>query len=726
MWGDKKKQAMGLRQNDFLFQSSVLCCSPTTADDTHPDASTQRTSCGHTRTHARESLCPLPNQTTMHAKTLQVVWHAKEPVFSVDFHPDGTLATGGGDKDVKVSWRQERVWVRGRRNDKTRARDLRVSHQNRPARRAPPHATLSCAPPRTEAERNLFLPSQRKPKPCGVPISSSPHLAPHPPSPPQLWRLATAPDGSPAVEHVADLTSHTRSVNAVRFSPDGSTLASAGDGGEVLLWRRASTTAPWKAVATVRAHADDVFDVAWSPDATALATAALDGSASLMAVDSDGRARRVASLDGHRHYVQGVAWDPSGTLVATAAADRSVRVWGGKPGKKRGWRRGRGGGSPALRHRGRWWPGLRGHAGPPDGTSRHAAAAASGGGGWRRCSRRRHRPPHPPPAPRVHLFADETLPTFFRRLAFSPDGSCLAVPAALLAPGGGRGAPPAHGAFVYARGAWDAPALALPSVRPVVAVRFCPVLFALDPPPRASPPVGAGAPPPTPGGEGASPGGAAPPPPLTDTAPSVFALPYRLVYAVASLDSLALYASDAPGGAPLALLGGLHPEPITDVAWSCDGRSLAVASYDGYVSVATFGEGELGVVATGLPPRVAERAAAAAKGVAPPATPARAARRRRRRRHRLCRRPPLPPRAAPAASPPCLSPRLPRRGAAPAASRPRRSPRRRRVRPPQPRRWLPRPPLPLKPPLAVVAAPAASCPCRWARPRRRCPRRRRR
>ena len=38
----------------------------------------------------------------------------------------------------------------------------------------------------------------------------------------------------------------------------------------------------------------------------------------------------------------------------------------------------------------------------------------------------------------------------------------------------------------------------------------------------------------------------------------------------------------AAGGAPLALLGALHPAPITDLAWSRDGRFLAAASYDGY------------------------------------------------------------------------------------------------------------------------------------------------
>lgn len=40
------------------------------------------------------------------AKTLQIVWHGtkhgKEPVYSLDFLPDGTLLTAGGDNDIKT------------------------------------------------------------------------------------------------------------------------------------------------------------------------------------------------------------------------------------------------------------------------------------------------------------------------------------------------------------------------------------------------------------------------------------------------------------------------------------------------------------------------------------------------------------------------------------------------------------------------------------------------
>lgn len=58
---------------------------------------------------------------------------------------------------------------------------------------------------------------------------------------------------------------------------------------------------------------------------------------------------------------------------------------------------------------------------------------------------------------------------------------------------------------------------------------------------------------------------------------------------------------------PLALLGALHYAAITDLAWSRDGRFLAVSSYDGYCSLAAFAPGELGepLSAEELPPKVA-------------------------------------------------------------------------------------------------------------------------
>ena len=83
------------------------------------------------------------------------------------------------------------------------------------------------------------------------------------------------------------------------------------------------------------------------------------------------------------------------------------------------------------------------------------------------------------------------------------------------------------------------PAVALgPFKKPTVAVRFCPVRFAL----RAL----------------AGPG--------DDAAPaSLLALPYRWIYAVVAHDAVFLYDTQQPE--PLAVLSNLHYSAFTDAAW---------------------------------------------------------------------------------------------------------------------------------------------------------------
>jgi WD40 repeat protein len=49
----------------------------------------------------------------MRAKTLQIIWHSKDPVFSIDFHPDGYFATGGADREIKVSLDEGAVALAG-------------------------------------------------------------------------------------------------------------------------------------------------------------------------------------------------------------------------------------------------------------------------------------------------------------------------------------------------------------------------------------------------------------------------------------------------------------------------------------------------------------------------------------------------------------------------------------------------------------------------------------
>lgn len=67
---------------------------------------------------------------------------------------------------------------------------------------------------------------------------------------------------------------------------------------------------------------------------------------------------------------------------------------------------------------------------------------------------------------------------------------------------------------------------------------------------------------------------------------------YVYVYAVFSLDQLAVYRTDMES--PIALIGNMHYSPLTDASWSCDGLHIFMSSTDGFCSLVEFSNGELG------------------------------------------------------------------------------------------------------------------------------------
>lgn len=71
-------------------------------------------------------------------------------------------------------------------------------------------------------------------------------------------------------------------------------------------------------------------------------------------------------------------------------------------------------------------------------------------------------------------------------------------------------------------------------------------------------------------------------------------LPYRSVFAVLTTDSILVY--DTHHSRPLSVVRGLHYAGLSDCQWSTDGMKLVVSSIDGYVSIVSFENGELGEV----------------------------------------------------------------------------------------------------------------------------------
>ena len=124
------------------------------------------------------------------------------------------------------------------------------------------------------------------------------------------------PDGE-----LVRLTSDPAQDRAPAFSPDGQTLASSGNDGDIILWDVTSQ----QPIAFLRAHEERVNDLAFSPDGQLLASASWDKTILLWDVAS-GQITGLPLAE-HADWVTSVSFAPQGDLLASASADGTILIW---------------------------------------------------------------------------------------------------------------------------------------------------------------------------------------------------------------------------------------------------------------------------------------------------------------------------------------------------------------------------------------------------------------
>ena len=367
----------------------------------------------------------------------------------------------------------------------------------------------------------------------------------------------------------------------------------------------------------------------------------------------------VRQIAEHNHYVQGVAWDPLNEFIATQSSDRSVHIYNLKtkdgqfslnqynkitkmdlPGRRIS------SNSPAPE------ASVRTHYAPdalsvaptspapsmpgtptslalpmnPPAISHSRRSSFGSSASFRRSASPAPsmplpavRPMESSPNPFGHggtgaknasIYANETLPSFFRRLTFAPDGSLLFTPA-----GQYKMSHPVDGpktadgvintVYIYTRAGLNKPPIAhLPGhKKPSIAVACSPIFYTLrssvkattqmtmdtasseeqmaplpDPVVPSKAPTTHSAMEPPPPANTSIPSSmeqnkvtSSPKPVDTDSSASViapvpaFVLPYRIVYAVVTQDTVLIY--DTQQQTPLAVVSNLHYTTFTDITW---------------------------------------------------------------------------------------------------------------------------------------------------------------
>ena len=139
----------------------------------------------------------------------------------------------------------------------------------------------------------------------------------------RVWDVHTGTDDTYTVTLARTLQGHTQGIRAVKFSPDGAKIASAGNDGAVAIW--CAKTGGKLLTYTPHGDQSHVICIAWSSDSEWVASGGADRHVNI--VDAHSGMRIVNALHAHSDWVTCVLFSAKMTFLVSASHDTTIVIW---------------------------------------------------------------------------------------------------------------------------------------------------------------------------------------------------------------------------------------------------------------------------------------------------------------------------------------------------------------------------------------------------------------